>query len=92
MRNFHLYQATSRFAAVTCFKLEQSIIQLGATARQVTELEAASARMEAEANELTASRAPLETRRQQLVRYAGLHGRSMEDKTTVMASPSNAAA
>ena len=34
---------------------------------QVTELEAASARMEVEAEELVASRAPLEARRQQLL-------------------------
>ena len=34
---------------------------------QVTELEAASARMETEAQELVASRAPLEAQRQQLL-------------------------
>ncbi len=61
---------------------------------KVTELEAASARMEGEAEQLVASRAPLETRRQQLLRCgrALFLGLTMADGTRLAYEQENAAA
>ena len=58
---------TVRFHQLHCPR-GRSLLSGTAAARQVTELESAIARMEAEADELVASRTPLEAQRQQLIK------------------------